>query len=78
MSRPSVGRIVHYHNPNNDEGRPYGAIITAVPAEVPGNPTSEVTLTVFTPNGGRFATTVSENQTTPDIKEWWEWPPRVE
>lgn len=75
--RPSVGRIVHYHNVNNEGGKPYAAIVTAVPDENAGNPTSEATLAVMTPSGGRFAITVSENQTSAEVNEWWEWPPRV-
>lgn len=75
MPKPSVGRIVHYHNVTHENGKPFAAIITEVPEGA--NEDNEATLTVFTPEGGRFATTVRENPND-DVREWWCWPPRVE
>lgn len=71
--KPSVGRIIHYHNPKNHNGAPYAAIITAVEE-------SAITVAVFTPEGGRFALdmSVSPGAEGSDMPEYWEWPPRVE
>lgn len=67
--KPTVGRIVHYHNPNNDNGAPYAAIVLAV--------ADTLTLGVMTPAGGRFTVDMSlEEDVEEDKGVRWSWPPR--
>jgi len=70
--KPTVGRIVHYHNTSPRQGnRPYAAIIVAAEGE-------QITLSVMAPEGGRFNAnlTSTEGQRDVDEAEWWVWPPR--
>jgi hypothetical protein len=68
--KPTVGRIVHYHNPKNRNGEPYAAIILAV--------ADNVTLGVMTPEGGRFTVgmALADGPEGSDSPEYWVWPPR--
>lgn len=73
-ARPTIGRIVHYHNATRADDKPFAAIVTDLPAD-----TDEITVTVFTPDGGRFSSKLREKPTKEStIREWWEWPPRAE
>ena len=73
-ARPTLGRIVHYHNATHENGKAFAAIVTEAPAD-----TDDITVTVFTPDGGRFSVTLGEKPSEVGaVREWWEWPPRAE
>lgn len=68
--KPTVGRIVHYHQAGYEE--PLAAIITKVWTD------HTVNLTVFYPDGAttaRSSVSLVEN----DVPSWgfWSWPPRA-
>lgn len=71
MSKPSIGRIVHYHSYGTPSGEyqpePRAAIITAI--------TPHVSLAVLNPTGMFF------NENVPFSEEpkpgHWSWPPRA-
>lgn len=68
MTRPSVGRMVHFH----EDGGPYPAIITAL------NDNGTVELATFGRNSLYFQHNVSAggpDAATPS-KGCWTWPPR--
>lgn len=68
QQKPSVGRMVHFH----EEGGPYPAIITAL------NDSGSVELATFGKNSLYFQHSVYE-WAAPDgpMKGRWSWPPRV-
>lgn len=67
--KPSVGRIVHYKAPANDEYPPrtLAALITMV------NEDGTVALCCFGPFGFGFRNNITQG----DEQSQWNWPPRV-
>ncbi len=65
MSKPTVGRIVHFH----EEGGPYPSIVTAV------NPDGSLELATFGKNSLYFQHNVAEQKDSL-AKGCWTWPPR--
>lgn len=73
-SKPTVGRIVHYHIEDSTE--PYAALITAV------NPDDTVELNVFAKRGsplknGQFGEGIIASFSEEPKPGHWTWPPRV-
>lgn len=65
---PTVGRIVHFVGPNR---KPLAALVIGVGDDADDS----VTLSVFTPQGGRFTKTVGWADANDGTG--WAWPPKV-
>lgn len=70
--KPSVGRIVHYYDPNEDE--PCAAIITYIYPDYPPDQ-MYVALRVFTKKSDYAMHPVTYSETPKS--GFWSWPPRV-
>ena len=77
---PTVGRIVHFYDPDKSKGQPegpYAAVITRV------DDTGHVHLTAFLPHGAQAAIPVGgilHRDSRPDDAPacpYWVWPPRA-
>lgn len=87
MTKPSVGRIVHYQTYGTPGGEhlpePVAAIVTEVPELLPEQPNSgppgyvpAVHLCVLYPNGLSFKTNVHHADMGVPQPGRWNWPPR--
>lgn len=70
--KPTIGRIVHFVDSNEDENYCQAAIITSVDTE-----NKKVSLTVFGKHGSRIEHKISEGKNNLELFTW-HWPEREE
>lgn len=77
--QPTVGRIVHYMNLGDKDGKyppeTQAALITKVVVPVPGDGHPVVSLAIFYPTGLFFRDNVPFSEEP--ARGHWSWPPRV-